>query len=199
MIQEPCYKSFTKTGSETKRATCRNLKVISNDAYTIVKGSLPKFVHGGNVETLPFNEILFTIQELSECLDRDISTAQILGVDWSTTINTQTKPTVYYSILGETYPFQRLPYKNSLYYNSSDRKLMFYDKGKEAGMVGNWLRNELQLMKLNKFGLTFHDLTKPQVFNSFTTQWLQVYQSINKLREPLLTPFLKNKILVNFF
>ena len=164
---------------------CKNMDIVTFEDYTILKGSLPKFMHGSNVITLPFNEISATIQELSNQLERDVSNALILGVDWSTTISTNYQPITYYSILGETYPFQRVPYKNSLYFNARAKTLLFYDKGKEARINGNLLRNEVRWTNLKKQGLQFHDLAKPEVFTMFTRQWLDVYQSINKIRKPM--------------
>ncbi len=176
----------TKTLASTKVfSRCRNLELITNEDYTILKGSLPKFVHGSNIITLPFDEVFSTIQDLSNQLERDISNAQILGVDWSTTISTETKPTVYYSILGETHPFRRVHFMNSLYYNTNAKVLLFYDKGKEAKAIGNLLRNEVRWTNLKKYGLHFSDLAKPDVFNKFTEQWLETYVSINKIRKPM--------------
>lgn len=175
-----------KTAAGVKfNSKCRNMDLITTNDYTILKGSLPKFMHGSNVRTLSYEEVAATIQELSNHLGRDISNALILGVDWSTTIMTENKPKVYYSILGETHPFQRVPFKNSLYFNTSAKKLLFYDKGKEARVSGNLLRNEVRWSNLKKLGLHLNDLAKPEVFTRFTRQWLDVYQSINKIRKPM--------------
>lgn len=180
------YYKLTETAAGSKyHSKLANLDIISYPDYSIIKGSLPKYRYGSNVETLPFSEVSTTIQNLSNDLNSDLSGALILGVDWSTTIETEEQPKVYYSILGETWPFQRIPFKNSLYYNGNARKLLFYDKAKEAKVDGNLLRNEARWTNLKKLGLKFNDLAKPEIFTQLTQQWLDFYLSINKLRKPM--------------
>ena len=163
----------------------RNLILTSSDEYSILTGSIPKFRNGSNIETLRFSEIASTINELENELQCDIGNAQILGLEWSSTIQTDYQPKVYYPTLGQTWPFERVPFKNSLYFNSSKRRILFYDKGKEARSPGNLLRYELSLPKAKNLGLTLVSLTKPEAFNQLTKSWLDVYLSINKIKKPM--------------
>lgn len=174
----------TFSGYQVK-ARVKNLWLTSNEEYSILTGSLPKFLNGSNIEPLRFHEMTTTIQELENQLQCDISNAQILGLEWSSTIETEYPPKTYYSILGETWPFERVPFKNSLYYNSPSRKLLFYDKGKESRTGGNWLRNELRMPKARKLCLSLSSLTCPETFNKLTKSWIDLYFSINKIKKPM--------------
>lgn len=163
----------------------RNLFISSCDEFTILKGSLPKFATGSNTETLSFAEISSTIEELENRLQTDISKAPILSLEWSSTIKTEQPPRVYYPILGETWPFERVPFKNSLYFNSPSKKALFYDKAKETRTTGNLLRYELRLPKAKSLGLTLGSLCQPAIFNQLTNTWFELYCSLNKIKKPM--------------
>ncbi len=177
-------KSESYSGYSVK-GRVKNLILTSNEEYSILTGSLPKYLRGSNIEPLTFSEISTSIQTLENELQRDISNAQILNLEWSSTIKTDYSPKTYYSIIGETYPFERVAFKNSLYFNSSERRIILYDKGKEARVKDNLLRYELRLPKAKRLGLTLSSLTKPEAFNQLTKSWLDVYHSLNKIRKPM--------------
>lgn len=163
----------------------RNLTLTSNEEYSILKGSLPKYMNDSNVHPLSFLEIPSTINKLENELQSEIGTAQILNLEWSSTIPTDYPPKTYYSMLGETWPFERVTFKNSLYFNSSKNKVIFYDKGREARCNGNLLRYELRFPKVKSLGLTLQRLTCADTYNQLTKSWLDVYFSINKIRKPM--------------
>lgn len=163
----------------------RNLFLSTCEEYTILKGSLPKFATGSNTETLTFSEVSSTIQKLEDELQVDISRAPILSLEWSSTIHTEQPPRVYYSVLGETWPFERVPFKNSLYFNSTGKKALFYDKARETRAKGNLLRYEMKLPKVKSLGLTLGSLRQPEVFSGLTRTWLDLYLSLNKIRKPM--------------
>lgn len=163
----------------------KNLFISSCDEYTILKGSLPKFRTGSNTETLPFSEVTSTIQELENSLQVDISKAPVLSLEWSSTIQTEQPPKVYYSILGESWPFERVPFKYSLYFNSPSKKALFYDKGKETRTKGNLLRYEMKLPKAKSLGLTLGSLAQAEVFSGLTKTWFDLYLALNKIRKPM--------------
>ncbi len=163
----------------------KNLVLTSSEEYSILSGSLPNYLRGSNIQPLRFSEITSSINSLENDLQCDIANAKILGLEWSSTIATDYPPKTYYSILGETWPFERVPFKNSLYFNSPERKLLFYDKGRESKTEGNLLRNELRLPKAKKLGLTLSSLSQPEAFNQLTQSWLEVYFSINKIKKPM--------------
>jgi len=163
----------------------KNLILSSNDEYSILTGSLPKFLNDSNIEPLTFSELSPTINKLTNELQCDIANAKILGLEWSSTIKTDHPPKTYYSLLGETWPFERVPFKNSLYFNSPRKRVLFYDKAKETRTEGNLMRYELRLPKAKSLDLTLSKLTEAHFFNQLTKSWLDVYFSINKIRKPM--------------
>lgn len=183
----------------------KNLDIKSNEYGTTITGSLPKFLNGSNVETLPYQEIPTAIDNLNELTGIDLSESRILRLDWTANISTENPPKSYYSILGETYPYQRIQYKNSLYYNCSNRKALFYDKGKEARVPGHLLRYELRNLNpdLKKLDLRLSNLLNKNTYNSFVEKWLKTYQRLNKLRtimlnDPIRPSDLKNLVFAQF-
>lgn len=163
----------------------KNLIISSNGEYSILTGSLPKFLNDSNIEPLRFSEIAPTINKLTNELQCDIANAEILGLEWSSTIKTDYPPKTYYSMLGETWPFERVPFKNSLYFNSPKKRVLFYDKAKETRTEGNLMRYELRQPKAKSLDLTLGKLTESHFFNQLTKSWLDVYFSINKIRKPM--------------
>jgi len=163
----------------------KNLFLVTKDEYSVLRGSLPKFIHGSNLEPLRYNEIASTTKELENVLQRDVANSPILSIEWGATVKTAFPPKTYYPILGETWPFERVQFKNSLYFNSPKKKFIYYDKGKEARCSGNLLRSELRLPKTKPLELTLGKLSKPEDFNRLTKIWLDFYQSLNKIRKPV--------------
>ena len=162
-----------------------------------LKGSLAKFFLPSNIHTLTRSATRQAIEQLSDNIHTDIRLAVVRRADVSTVIPTKYQPTDYYSYLGEKTFFKRLQaHKETLYYNTNKRQLIFYDKVKEAKSKGvvvppslgnNILRYELRF--LNKIhtqlntkvtGKTLYD---ENFYYSIIQYWYKEFKDIQKLKK----------------
>jgi hypothetical protein len=162
-----------------------------------LKGSLPKFYFGDNIQTLTRRNIAQAIEKLNDCLHIDLREAKVTRLDVSTIIPTKRPPADYYQYLGEKPRFNRLNATDStLYYNNHQRQIAFYDKGKEAkakGMIvptllsGNLLRYELRYQKrINKqfnADVTASTLYDTVFYRKILMSWYNEFKTIQKLKE----------------
>ena len=164
-----------------------------------ISGSLAKFHYGNNLYTLSRRETGNTIAQISEFIGIDISNAKVQRVDFSTNFVTNHRPKYYYRFLGHLSRFHRQEESNSLYYNQTTKKLLFYDKIKEAKAKNmfipiefidkNVLRYEFRLGKqLNKFfnqQVYVRDLSNKDFYYLFIDKWHEYYKAIEKQKNKL--------------
>lgn len=181
----------SRNGS-TEMAEYDHLKIVSGEYYSTISGSIPRYMNNGsNIITSDINEIKLAIEKLSDEFSLDISNSTITELDWTQNITVNHTPTTYYSTLGETRYYNRVPDRNTLYYNrgSGRRKIhvaKFYDKAREQknNSLGNLLRYELKLQQdIKKMGIKFSQLTDPNIYNWLTQKWIETYTQINKVKE----------------
>jgi len=162
-----------------------------------LKGSLAKYHLGNNIDTLTRHTAKQAIEQLSDNLHLDISKAKVTRLDISTVIQTKRPPADYYNYLGQKPYFDRLQAtKETLYYNNHQRKIIFYDKTKEAKGAGvaipeifinnNLLRYELRFTKrLNnqfKANVTASTLTDEVFYKNIIQSWHNEFKTIQKLK-----------------
>jgi hypothetical protein len=162
-----------------------------------LKGSLAKSYFGDNLHTLTRWDTKQAIEELSDFLHTDISTARVTRLDISTVIPTKRPPADYYSHLGNKPYFDRLQSTpNTLYYNNHQRQIIFYDKTKEAATKdvqvpeilqnSNLFRYELRYTKrLNKqlnTDLTAVKLYDVEFYRAVIQKWHSEFKTIQKLK-----------------
>lgn len=167
------------------------------DFGVFFNGSLAKYYLGNNIETLTRHEAKAAIEQLSDNLHTDIRLAKVTRFDFSTVIQTKRPPADYYSYFGQKPYFERQQAtKNTLYYNNHQRKLIFYDKTKEAGAKGvkmpeifinnNLLRYELRYTKrINKqfkTDVTASTLTDEVFYKTNIQNWHNEFKTIQKLK-----------------
>jgi hypothetical protein len=164
-----------------------------------LKGSLAKSYFGGeNISTLKRRDVQCAIEQLSDCLHIDTGTAKVARLDVSTIIPTKRPTADYYRYLGDKPRFIRLEAvkDETLYYNSKQRQLVFYDKAKEATGKGtvipeilsgnNLLRYELRYMKnidnqLNavvKGSILYNSV----FYHAIVQNWYNEFKTIQKLK-----------------
>lgn len=141
-----------------------NYKVYVSQTGISLIGSLAKFYLPSNVYTLTREATREAIEKMSDKFHTDISDAKVTRFDVSTVIPTKRSPKDYFSSLGDKPYFERVQAtKDTLYYNTQKRQLIFYDKNKEAksknviippALEGkNLLRYELRYLNELKRGL----------------------------------------------
>ena len=114
------------------RGELDNLKVTMTSNTISVKGSICKYHFGNNLYTLSMKDTKEAINSISESLGLNMKKASVSRVDWSTNLSTTLPPTLYMPKLGDLSRFNRLENPNSIYYNQSAKRLLFYDKMIEA-------------------------------------------------------------------
>lgn len=160
----------------------RNLFISKHNNSVSISGSLPKFSRN---ETMTFEEVKKSIYGLCETFSFEPEEARLQRVDIASTIKTIYEPTSYFQYLGTHSRYFRSPFKNSLYYTNSIRKLNFYDKAKEQNIIGNLLRYEQRYFKpetVFKKPLLLADLLTEEVYKHFLSNWKADYNRIQKAK-----------------
>ena len=177
----------------------KNMVIRRNANSITVQGSLPKYQYGNNLQTLQRADTGLIIEELSDLISTDLSKARLQRVDFSTNIITEHKPQYYYRFLGHLTRFYRHSDNSSLYYNQGCKKLLFYDKIKDAKAKQmpipkqyqnkNVLRYEMRLLKqVNKFfkrDVLANDLINKQLYNYLLDKWYEYYKEIEKQKSKI--------------
>tara|TARA_R110002153_G_C13277421_1_gene493791 strand:+ start:707 stop:1630 length:924 start_codon:yes stop_codon:yes gene_type:complete len=191
-------KSVETLDSEHKyyvRGKLKNMTVFLNEGSISVSGSLCKYFYGNNCETLSLTNTREALNQISADLSIDVHKARVSRIDFSTNIITDYTPTVYYPYLGELSKFERSEKPNSIYYNQEAKRLLFYDKIKEAKKKQmdippqfkgeNLLRYELVLNRdvprfLKHNGLYGKDLASEELYRQLLHLWHSYYKQIQK-------------------
>lgn len=198
----PCLSEITERSNEKSGYSCTgkifDYTVNIFDSGISLKGSLCKSLFGDNLQTLKRRDALQAIEKLSDCLHLDIKAAKVTRLDISTIIPVKRPPADYYRYLGNKPYFVRLQSTpDTLYYNSHQRQMIFYDKGKEATdkdmqipailQNSNLLRYELRftnrLKKQLKTDLTATILYDNVFYYSVIQKWYLDFKAIQKLKE----------------
>lgn len=162
-----------------------------------LKGSLAKYFLPSNLYTLSRQSTREAIEKLSDTIHIDVSNALIRRLDISTIIPTTFKPTDYYCYLGEKKWFRRVNYnKDTLYYSTAKRQIIFYDKCKEAKAKGAIVPPSLIGSNLLRYELRFKQEIARQLktstpkaamlfdagnYYNLVQQWKNEFFSINKI------------------
>ena len=176
------------------RGNAKNMVIRRNNQSITVQGSLPKYWYGNNLQTLQRADTGLIIEQLSDLISTDLSKARLQRVDFSTNIITEHKPQYYYRFLGHLTRFYRHSDNSSLYYNQECKKLLFYDKIKEAQKSNmpipnqyrdkNVLRYEMRLLKqVKKFfkrDVLSKDLADKELYYYLLDRWYEYYKGIEK-------------------
>jgi hypothetical protein len=124
-----------------------NMQVKVKESGVYINGSLPKYLHGHNIITSDYKDVLLAFEKLSdelrirpEALDKAI----VSRVDYAATLAVNSQEIDYFSYLGEKPYFNRFLHDTSLYYNSKAKnkrnqrqKLLFYSKTEELKSANN--------------------------------------------------------------
>lgn len=147
-----------------------------------ISGSLEKF---NRSICLSFRDNQEAIINLCNLFSFNPTEARLQRVDFAKTFKMQFEPKVYYPFLGSHQSYFRSPYKYSLNYSNTLRRLSFYNKAKEQNISGNLLRYEQRYFKpetVFKKKLFLADLLNEEVLNYFFSNWQTDYFKIQKIK-----------------
>lgn len=177
------------------------LRVSTNGAALKVGGgSLARWYHGNNIETLNKADTRLAIEALSDTLGVPMDKADLTRIDIAATIETEKPVTTYLGAFGAYKRARRIEYLTGLEYLGRDVSLCLYDKTAQmetkrepipqeyAGK--NLLRYELRLQKrlprLLKAEPTAGTLWQDATYTALLELWAKEYRNIERIHAPTI-------------
>ena len=121
-----------KTGISYVSGRLDSYRVTVSDIGLSLKGSLPKYYLGDNLQTLTRQDTQRAFEKLSDSLHLPFSLANVYRLDIANNLLLDYKPEMYFPYLGTAPYYKRFLQPTSLYYTNGLRQLVFYDKVKET-------------------------------------------------------------------
>lgn len=168
-----------------------NLRIAVSPFSMSIKGSLPKFMFGNNVEALNRSATIEASERLSDLLHLPIGAGRLTRVDLSSLFIVNHSPVSYFARLQSCPRYYRASDGSTLYYIQKANLMTFYDKQNEAsGQLPavykgrNLLKYEFRLKKNPsqqlKTELTLNSITDEETYMKAVDLWADKYFSINK-------------------
>lgn len=158
-------------------------------------GSVNKCHLGHNLKALTFVEVCEVIDDLCNWIQVDPSEIRVTTIEFGATFAINNPPSRYLELLGELSRTKRLPIAKgqtlqTIVYQTSYYKHIFYDKGEEAGIDENLLRFELRYYKnihtqlLGKGGsIWLSTLRDADFYRKLQSIYIKTFTMIKKLGE----------------
>lgn len=176
-----------------------NYKVSASSNYLSLKGSLSKWYLGNNIHEFTPNLLKEAIATLSDTLSLPIGKARISRLDISGNLFVSQKPEHYFPLLEYATYYKRFQQPNSLYFQKTSEKMLFYDKVKESKAKQQVIPNSMKWKDILRFEydlLTYKALQKmlnlsdvspleilvPDNYNKLVQCWHKSYSMILKKR-----------------
>lgn len=186
------------TGEVRYKATTSNktINILINGNRLSINGSLSQY-YKENYSSLLWNEASVAISKLEDELQVNLSNLNTTSIDIENTFSVYHQPKSYFEFLGDAPHYNRFIEKNTLYYNSGNRKIRVYDKSKKIKKdskipnvdILNYIRFEVSFKSsyIGKIGnkLGVEKMKIKHIFNSDIQKylldlWLREYRQINK-------------------
>ncbi len=184
-----------RAGQVNVSGYCDNYKVSLSEAGISLKGSLAKFFLNDNFQTLTRSDSEAAIEALSDRLHLPVERGKVTRIDFAKNFLMRFEPKVYYSYLGESQHYKRLPQDASLYYSNGLRQKLFYNKVAETKARGLTLPDVMQGQNVLRYELRFKSrltkqfqaevkashLSDEKFYMNLFDRWLAEYKSIDKI------------------
>lgn len=181
------------------------LQVKVKESGIYINGSVPKYLHGHNIVTGCYKDVLLAFEKLSDELrirPEALNKAKVSRVDYAATLSVNSQEVDYFSYLGEKPYFNRMILNDtSLYYNSKAKnkknqrqKLLFYSKTEELKSTSNpnlkdyrkdrLFRYESSILKPRAYyngNINVGTLKDKQFYKQSVNRWEKDYNGIRKL------------------
>ena len=200
LAQTPVYlhkiKEYREAGRISYSGKLDNLNIHVSERGVSIKGSLAKYYLGDNIKVLARSDTEQAIGKISDELHLPVADADVSRIDFAHNFKMQYEPTTYYRYLGDQQYLTRFLNAKSLYYNSSNRTLLFYDKLAEAKKNSsvsipellkdkNILRYEMRYKRrlgkqLKEPEITASTLFKEEFYIKLIDRYISDYESIHK-------------------
>jgi len=176
--------------------TLDNLRVQLTESHLTVRGSLPKFLRGNNIEPMTVSDTAEAIQRLETRLGVGILDGRLRQLEIGTTIPVDCPSTWYTSTWGTLSRFERATFGNgaTVLFRTKPRSIQGYDKEAESMRKPNrvpeaysgshMIRLEYKLIRdiAGTYGrpLFVRDLLDPDVVHDLMKDWSNFYFAIKK-------------------
>lgn len=139
----------------------RNLRVSCFNNGVSVKGSLPKYLCGDNVQTISTTDTAEALANISDVLGVDMVEAYVSYIEFGKTFMMDNAPVDYFAKLGDGGRYlPRMQAGTTLYYGKQIKKapkgLTFYDKADEIASDGGTLPPLFDGTNLLRYELRLH-------------------------------------------
>jgi hypothetical protein len=173
-----------------------NCRVSLSGQGISLKGSLAKYFLPDNFHTLTRSDTKRAFEKMADDLHIPIQRAKVTRIDFAKNMLMNYNPEAYYSFLGETQHYKRLPQDKSIYYSNGLRQMVFYNKvaegkAKRQSLPDVWngqniLRYELRFTKkltkqFKRPEIKANTLTDEKFYMELVNKWIAEYEANNKL------------------
>lgn len=179
----------------TNSGNYKNLKVIQVGSIMTIIGSLPKYYHGTNKQTLSYHDMCCAFEKLAWELNFNLAHAEIYRLDLAATFKMDNSPGAYIDLFrnhgltnykGIYYEGKTLTFKNQTrslklynksvelakkspeHYETSDKNLLRYEL--------TWLRALKKELRLTS-ALTVEQLMKPAMYIYVVKRWRNYFST----------------------
>ena len=176
-----------------------SLKVsLSRNRVKISEGSLCKWFLGDNQQTLGRSETKRAVEKMSDILHLPIKEADVTMLEIAQNYLVKHEPKVYFNHLGTSQHYERFLQSSSLYYQNSNKTLVFYDKVREQKAKHetiqeiysnrNLLRYEMRYKarlreQFNQAEVRASLLYDEPFYMGIINRWYNEYKAIQKINE----------------
>ena len=177
----------------------KNLHIKLSRSVLIINGSLCKYYFDGeNQHTLNRRETRLAIEKMENELGISLIEASINRIDVGCNIIVDENANTYFKYLVETRFYTRLEQPSGLYFQTSNRSIVFYDKIAELKKKKQPIIPEFQDLNVFRFEtriirniknyydmdtIQVADLFEDEFYDNLISSWYKEYQSIRKANE----------------
>ena len=168
----------------------KGYKVYVNDKMLKINTcSLCKYYYGTNMHDFPLEDVRKAIEGIGEDLNIPMDKVTVTRMDSAMDLELQRSPIEYFNRMLDLPYFRRLSYPTGITFQTAEKELSFYDKGKEPGSNNkNIARCEFRIKKVRKcFGksVTASMLYDPSFWNDLLDRFLSCYSKVKVSKESL--------------
>ena len=172
-----------------------SLEVFITPFSLKIHGSICKYYHGNNINTLTLKEAQEAFQRISDTLGIPLSLMHVTRMDIAANIEVDQPVQTYLSLLDSVSRYSKRTYEGKgVSFETKKQKLVFYDKNKELNISRKnpilryeWRVNNMKSLKVipkNGEFVTVEDLCAVDFWNKIVDGWYKRYLSVLKKTLP---------------
>lgn len=151
--------------------------------------SLCKYYYGINMHDFPLEDVRKAIERIGEDLNIPMDKVTVTRLDLAMDLELQRSPIEYFNRMLDLPYFRCHSYSTGITFQTAEKELLFYDKGKEQGSNNkNIARCEFRIKKVRKYfgrSVTASMLYDPSFWNDLLDRFLSCYSKVKVSKESL--------------